>query len=74
MLFFRLKKQNIYIEVLLYSFFFGSLLLLWAMKPAFDGLKGSEYNTRDTSIDDVGRFDSVLDSYARWEFLETCAL
>ncbi|KEH39716.1 endoribonuclease YBEY, chloroplastic isoform X2 [Medicago truncatula] len=26
-----------------------------AMKLAFDGLKGSEYKTRDTAIDDVGR-------------------
>ncbi|AES58696.2 putative sugar-phosphatase [Medicago truncatula] len=30
-----------------------------AMKLAFDGLKGSEYKTRDTAIDDVGRFESV---------------
>lgn len=30
-----------------------------AMKLAFDGLKGSEYKTRDTAIDDVGRFQSV---------------
>lgn len=30
-----------------------------AMKIAFDGLKDSEYKTRDTSIDDVGKFDKV---------------
>lgn len=30
-----------------------------AMKIAFDGLKDSEYKTRDTCIDDVGRFDKV---------------
>ncbi|CAK9180922.1 unnamed protein product [Ilex paraguariensis] len=30
-----------------------------AMKLAFDGLKDSEYKTRDTDIDDVGRFDNV---------------
>jgi hypothetical protein len=30
-----------------------------AMKLAFDGLKGSEYKTRDTAIDDVGGFESV---------------
>lgn len=30
-----------------------------AMKLAFDGLKGSGYKTRDTSIDDVGGFESV---------------
>ncbi|CAL5206514.1 unnamed protein product [Lathyrus oleraceus] len=30
-----------------------------AMKLAFDGLKGSEYKTRDTAIDDVGGFQSV---------------
>ncbi|XP_045808681.1 endoribonuclease YBEY, chloroplastic-like [Trifolium pratense] len=30
-----------------------------AMKLAFDGLKGSEYKTRDTSIKDVGGFESV---------------
>ncbi|XP_042488025.1 endoribonuclease YBEY, chloroplastic-like [Macadamia integrifolia] len=30
-----------------------------AMKLAFDGLKDSEYKTRDTTIDDVGGFDTV---------------
>ncbi|XP_074567483.1 endoribonuclease YBEY, chloroplastic-like [Curcuma longa] len=30
-----------------------------AMKIAFDGLKDSEYKTRDTSICDVGKFDKV---------------
>ncbi|GAU21166.1 hypothetical protein TSUD_10830 [Trifolium subterraneum] len=30
-----------------------------AMKLAFDGLKGSEYKTRDPSIKDVGGFESV---------------
>ncbi|CAK8570205.1 unnamed protein product [Lathyrus sativus] len=30
-----------------------------AMKLAFDGLKGSEYKTRDTAIDDVGGFQSA---------------
>ncbi|KAL5714365.1 hypothetical protein ACHQM5_016338 [Ranunculus cassubicifolius] len=30
-----------------------------AMKLAFDGLKDSEYKTRDTAIDDVGGFQSV---------------
>jgi hypothetical protein len=30
-----------------------------AMKLAFDGLKGSEYKTRDTAITDVGGFESV---------------
>lgn len=30
-----------------------------AMKIAFDGLHGSEYKTRDTSINDVGKFDKV---------------
>ncbi|KAJ4952868.1 hypothetical protein NE237_029700 [Protea cynaroides] len=30
-----------------------------AMKLAFDGLKDSEYQTRDTTIDDVGRFETV---------------
>ncbi|XP_058074130.1 endoribonuclease YBEY, chloroplastic [Magnolia sinica] len=30
-----------------------------AMKIAFDGLKDSEYKTRDTSIDDVGKFEKV---------------
>ncbi|WJX16505.1 hypothetical protein P8452_06519 [Trifolium repens] len=30
-----------------------------AMKLAFDGLKGSEYKTRDTAISDVGGFESV---------------
>ncbi|RZR75979.1 hypothetical protein BHM03_00000565 [Ensete ventricosum] len=30
-----------------------------AMKIAFDGLKDSEYKTRDTSIGDVGKFEKV---------------
>eukprot|EP00262_Sarcandra_glabra_P013612 TRINITY_DN3818_c0_g2_i1.p1 TRINITY_DN3818_c0_g2~~TRINITY_DN3818_c0_g2_i1.p1 ORF type:complete len:588 (-),score=122.17 TRINITY_DN3818_c0_g2_i1:33-1796(-) len=30
-----------------------------AMKIAFDGLKDANYKTRDTSIDDVGRFEKV---------------
>ncbi|KAJ0971411.1 hypothetical protein J5N97_019370 [Dioscorea zingiberensis] len=30
-----------------------------AMKVAFDGLKDSEYRTRDTSISDVGKFDNI---------------
>ncbi|PIA56221.1 hypothetical protein AQUCO_00700519v1 [Aquilegia coerulea] len=30
-----------------------------AMKLAFDGLKDSQYKTRDTSIDDVGGFETV---------------
>ncbi|KAL6006055.1 hypothetical protein ACLOJK_040100 [Asimina triloba] len=30
-----------------------------AMKIAFDGLKDSDYKTRDASIDDVGKFDKV---------------
>ncbi|XP_042486696.1 endoribonuclease YBEY, chloroplastic-like isoform X2 [Macadamia integrifolia] len=30
-----------------------------AMKLAFDGLKDSEYTTRDTAIDDVGRYETV---------------
>ncbi|XP_058086462.1 endoribonuclease YBEY, chloroplastic-like [Magnolia sinica] len=30
-----------------------------AMKITFDGLKDSEYKTRDTSIDDVGKFEKV---------------
>lgn len=30
-----------------------------AMKIAFDGLKDSEYKTRDTSISDVGKYEKV---------------
>ncbi|KAM7493364.1 hypothetical protein LguiB_027973 [Lonicera macranthoides] len=30
-----------------------------AMKLAFDGLKDSEYKTRDPAVDDVGRFENV---------------
>ena len=30
-----------------------------AMKIAFDGLKDSDYKTRDTAIDDIGRFEKV---------------
>lgn len=30
-----------------------------AMKIAFDGLKDSDYKTRDTAIDDVGKFEKV---------------
>lgn len=30
-----------------------------ALKLAFDGLKGSEYKTRDNAISDVGGFQSV---------------
>jgi len=30
-----------------------------AMKIAFDGLHDSEYKTRDTSINDVGKFEKV---------------
>lgn len=30
-----------------------------AMKIALDGLKDSEYKTRDTSIDDVGKFEKI---------------
>lgn len=30
-----------------------------AMKIVFDGLKDSDYKTRDTAIDDIGRFEKV---------------
>lgn len=54
--------------VFLYAFFPGVLQSIaemlqlnipMAMKIAFDGLKDSEYKTRESSIDDVGKFEKI---------------